>query len=183
MSNRTNPNRTRRQSPVAPTHVLASVVAGAIVAIGVAACDTSQDDSQYVGMCVDQTTQQRVPDSDCGLYANGSAVAVGYTMDYIDLGLYPSFRVPAYGSRFSSTNVTIVHNVQNNTTVYRNVPRTGGVASSLTSRSTVTRPSSSGSTAGGASNQGTANSSIQRGGFGVPAAKAATGSPGISGGS
>ncbi len=166
----------KRQASTAPTFVLAGLVAAGLIAAGtVAACDTDSVGSQYVGMCVNQVTQQRVPDDDCGLYANGSAVAVGYTMDYIDLGLYPSFRVPAYGSRFSSTNVTIVHNVSNNTTVYRNVSRTGGAASSLTSRATVTRPgTSSSSSSGGASNQGTANSSIQRGGFGVPSASRST---------
>jgi len=164
----------KRQASAAPTYVLAGIVAAGLLAAGtVAACDAGSGYSSYVGMCVDQVTQQRVPDDECGLYANGAAVAPGYVMDYVDLSLYPSFRVPAYGSRFSATNVTIVHNVRNNTTVYRNVSRTGGVASSLTTRATVTHTGASpGAT--GASNQGTVNSSIQRGGFGVPSASRTT---------
>jgi hypothetical protein len=174
---------TTRQSPTAPTFVLAGLVAASLLASGtVAACDADPAGySQYVGVCVNQVTQQRVPDGDCGLYANGAAVAVGYTMDYVDLGLYPSFRVPAYGSRFNGTNVTVVHNVQNNVTVYRNVPSGGGVASSLTSRATMSRPGTATSGGGGgASNQGTVNSSVQRGGFGVPSA---AGGSRLSGGS
>jgi hypothetical protein len=158
----------RRQSLTPPTYLLAAL-AGAGFLAAVTACDTAPDD-QYVGVCVDRATQQRVPDDQCGLYESGGAVALADEWDYIDTVRYPTYVVPAYGRRINVTNITVVHTAPANVSVYRGVPRSGGTASAVRSQSTLAGSVHTGS---GSSNQGTANSSIQRGGFGVPGGKTA----------
>lgn len=166
-------NRSQRQSPSAPTYLLAALVGASLLAAA-AACDTSPD-AQYVGVCVDRVTQLRVPDDQCGLYDTGGAVGLGDEWDYIDTVAYPTYLVPAYGRRINITNITVVHTAPANVSVYRGVPRVGGAASAVRSQSTLAGTH----TGSGSSGQGTVNSSVERGGFG--GGKTATAS--VSGGS
>lgn len=160
----------QRQSAIPPTYLLAAMV-GATVLASAAACDTNQPavNPQYIGVCIDRVTQQRVPDEQCGAYAGGAAVAVGDEWDYVNTALYPSWEVPAYGAHISTTHVTIVHSYPATATVYRGVPRAGGAVSVVRARSALVTARPAGS--GGSLGQGTAKSTITRGGFGVPGGK------------
>jgi hypothetical protein len=165
----------RRQAATPQTFLLATLVGASLLAAA-AACDTPPD-AQYVGVCVDRVTQLRVSDDQCGLYDTGAAVGSADEWDYIDTVAYPTYLVPAYGRRINVTNITVVHTAPANVTVYRGAPRSGGTATAVRSQSTLAGSVHTGS---GSSNQGTANSSIQRGGFGVPGGKTA---PAVSAGS
>lgn len=160
----------RLQTRTAPTFVLAAVVGAGILA---AACDLNTTPDQYAAVCIDRVTQIRVDDSQCGMYNTGGAVMAADEWDYIDTTLYPTFYLPRQGTRINITNVTVVHTVPPSTVVYRSVPAGGGTFSSVKARTSQTTVGATNIGTGtartaSAAGQGTTNSRVQRGGFGIP---------------
>lgn len=151
----------------APKTILTGVVGAAVLAASVACGATAPAGPvgpEWLGVCVDPVTGDRVPESDCGgENALGAALATAYVWDYIDTYRYPSYRMPAYGTRVNITNITVVHSVPRGSSVSRSVPRTGGSASSVR-----TSLGSKSSTSGSGTGKSTSGSgSITRGGLGV----------------
>lgn len=132
---------------------------------------------QYIGICIDPHTGQRVPDEDCGTSfgADGMALGAGnYTEEYIDSWRYPDFIIPGVGFRPSRT-VIMVRTVPRSVTINRiSTSTTGSVATirtnlAKTASGAGSRPAA-GKPAAGTAPKGNSGSSpgIQRGGFGVP---------------
>lgn len=158
-------NRTTKASTTAPAAGLAAAIGLAILAAG---CDVNATPDQYAAVCIDRVTQIRVDDSQCGMYNTGAAVATADEWDYIDTDLYPDYVLPRRGARINVTNINIVHTVPASTVVYRSVPTAGGAFASVRSRASQTTvgATNTGRTAT-AAGQGTTNSRVQRGGFGI----------------
>ena len=160
----------RLQTRMAPTFMLAGLISAGILAT---ACDLDATPDQYAAVCIDRVTQIRVPDSQCGMYDTGAAVMADDEWDYIDTTLYPTFYLPRQGTRINITNVTVVHTVPASTVVYRSVPAGGGAFSSVKARTSQTTVGATNTGTGtartaSAAGQGTTNSRVQRGGFGIP---------------
>jgi len=179
----------KKQSSKAPGYTIAAIVAAGIVAAGCGAGNTVPDGPEYLGVCVNQVTGLRVDDALC----NG--LGGPYTEDWVDTWASPNFIMPAYGARFSTTHVTVIHVLPRGVTSSRTVPRLGGSATTI--RSGLARTSSGpvggagvrpGNSAGTGSKVGSGgvssgtSSSIQRGGFGIPGSGGAGGRGSISGG-
>ena len=154
-----------RKQGKTPKTLLTGLVGASILAASVACAGPAPvmpAGPQWLGVCVDPITGDRVPEADCGgENALGAALATAYVWDYIDTYRYPSYRMPAYGTRVNITNINVTHTTPRGASVSRSVPRTGGSASSV--RTSLGRSSSSSGT--GKSSSG--SSSVSRGGLGV----------------
>lgn len=142
----------------APNLILVPFVA--TVLLGASACDIASDDpeAQYAGICVDQATEQRLPDEACGDYDDeGHGSHVGSYFLWIPMHSSYDYHVPPVGAR------TYEYIDRNNAAGMRTVPKGTPLAKGV--------PSSGGKM-----------SSIQRGGFGA-AGKAGAGKAGGSAGS
>lgn len=184
-----------------PSHALASVVGASVVLALAAGCAQGVPQTvqvapnEYLGVCVDPNTGQRVPDFDCGGGLGPTGLALdpaGYYWDY-----FPSSYVggiPRVGVIMPHTHV-IVRTVPRTVVVSRSVPSTGGSASSLRTRLATSARSATGAkvktpAAGTAPKQRTkpgvktnSKSPVQRGGFGVPVGRVGGTSHPIGGGS
>lgn len=162
--------------------VVALVFAGLLTACGYSAASAS---SAYVGVCTDSHTGIRVPDIYCGgadPYTGAALDSGGYLWDYYP----PSYSglVAGYGQRV--VGVTIIHTVPATTSTHvvvidRGAAASGGSVTSVRARaaashSQVTEKPTPTTGAGRTPSRSTAprtstptrNSSITRGGFGVP---------------
>ena len=154
----------RRLQGHAPGITLVAAVAATLAGCGAGAATPAGP--EYLGVCVNQATGLRAPDALC----NG--LGGSYVEDWVDTWAYPSFIMPAYGSRLDVTHVTVVHVLPRGVTSSRTVPRLGGAAAAI--RTGLSRTSGGGVAAPAAPARPAPNPTIQRGGFGVPSGGASS---------
>jgi hypothetical protein len=135
---------------------IVGIIVGIIGFVTIACGNAGTYDSDYVGLCMQRTTNVRVPDDMCS--NQGTAY-----WDYVDVDMYSNFTYPAY-YRQLPPNVVVIHTEPKNVTIVKNLGSSGGLARNLSSiknsvSSRINRKPAA---------KPTKNSSIVRGGFGVP---------------
>jgi hypothetical protein len=174
-------SKRRLQGGIAPTLAVVAVVAAAY---GVTTAYATRSAPRYEAVCVDPTTQERMPDSMCNgapdVYVVPTAGPVVFTTAY-HAGWYyvdedSDVVIPGYygrvsGGGWSTPGATIINNrtTINNTNITVNrggVDPQGGVASKVVVK-TTTAPTADNRLTIPVVPKTTTNPNISRGGFGV----------------